>query len=139
MDGSPSLIIFRHSGYNMIVPRELEFESLSASSRATIGRQRMRLSAVAMLVASLVVFGLFAGQARASGSAAHDQYTPPSVPGQHQSTPPGAQASVPIAAPTSGGSTLPFTGLSLLRVVLLGVALLLLGVALRRGVPRRGP
>jgi hypothetical protein len=34
---------------------------------------------------------------------------------------------------------LPFTGLSLLKVVLVGVGLLLLGILLRRGVPRRGP
>jgi len=53
--------------------------------------------------------------------------------------PPGTQASAPTGRPTSSGSTLPFTGLSLLRVVLLGVALLLLGLLLRRGVPRRGP
>jgi len=138
VDGSPNLIIFRGSGYKIIVPRELDFESLSAHSRHRISQRRMRLPALAILVAA-VVFGLFAGQARASGSAAHDQYTPPPVPSQHQSTPPGAQASAPLAAPTSGGSTLPFTGLSLLRVVLLGVVLLVLGVLLRRGVPRRGP
>jgi hypothetical protein len=137
--GSPSLIIFRGSGYKVIVPRELDFESLSAASCDRVGRRRMRLSAVAILLASIVAFGLFAGQARAGGSAAHDQYTPPSVPGQHQSTPPGAQASAPIASSAPGGSTLPFTGLSLLRVVLLGVVLLVLGVLLRRGVPRRGP
>lgn len=139
MDGSPNLIIFRGSGYKIIVPRELDFESLSAPSRHRTSQRRMRLPALAILVASMVAFGLLAGQARASGSAAHDQYTPPSVPSQHQSTPPGAQASGSLAAPTSGGSTLPFTGLSLLRVVLLGVVLLVLGVLLRRGVPRRGP
>ena len=138
MGGSPNLIIFRGSGYKVIVPRELNFESLSAPSRDPIGRRR--LPAVAILVAAAIVAScLFAGQARASGSAAHDQYTPPAVPSQHQSTPPGAQASAPIAAATPGGSTLPFTGLSLLRVVLLGVVLLVLGVLLRRGVPRRGP
>jgi len=137
--GSPGLIIFRGRGYKVIVPRELDFESLSAPSRDPIGRRRMRLPAVAILVVAIVASCLFAGQARASGSAAHDQYTPPSVPSQHQSTPPGAQASAPIAAGTPGGSTLPFTGLSLLRVLLLGVVLLVLGVLLRRGVPRRGP
>jgi hypothetical protein len=92
----------------------------------------------------LGLFGAFAGQARAGGSAAQDQYTPPPVVkptgggGGHQPlTPPGAQASAPTAA--NQGSTLPFTGLSLLKVVLVGVALLLLGILLRRGLPRRGP
>lgn len=90
------------------------------------------------------MLGLFAGQALAGGSAAQDQYTPPKVPspkGGHQPmTPPGAQAAGPNHGSVPGqGATLPFTGLSLLKVVLVGAALLLLGIVLRRGLPRRGP
>jgi hypothetical protein len=44
-----------------------------------------------------------------------------------------------VASAPASSSTLPFTGLSLLKVVLVGVALLALGFVLRRGVSRRGP
>jgi hypothetical protein len=95
----------------------------------------------------MATLGSFTGQARAGGSAAQDQYTPPSIvkPGGKPTggsvsgplTPPGTQASAPLAA--GQGSTLPFTGLSLLKVVLVGAGLLLLGLLLRRGLPRREP
>ncbi|HEU5243447.1 MAG TPA: hypothetical protein VFU33_03525 [Gaiellaceae bacterium] len=105
-------------------------------------RRRVRHLAVAVAVGSVAVLGSFAGQARASGSAAQDQYTPPSIVkpsgGGGSMTPPGAQASAPTGT-AAQGSTLPFTGLSLLKVVLVGAGLLLLGILLRRGVPRRGP
>jgi hypothetical protein len=101
----------------------------------------LRFPAAAILAALIAACGLFAGQAWAGGSAANDQYTPPPIakPKPNHSMKPGTQASGPTSRPTSRGSMLPFTGLSLLRVVLLGVVLLLLGVLLRRGVPRRGP
>lgn len=110
-------------------------------------KRRSRRFAVAVAVGSIALLGGFAGQARASGgSAAQDQYSPPPVVkpggkptgGKGSFTPPGAQASAP-APVSSQGSTLPFTGLSLLAVVLVGAGLLLLGILLRRGVPRRGP
>jgi hypothetical protein len=90
------------------------------------------------------MLGLLAGQARAGGSAAQDQYTPPKAvspkSGHQQMTPPGARAAGANHGPSAGqGATLPFTGLSLLKVVLVGAALLLLGIFLRRGLPRRGP
>ena len=93
------------------------------------------------------MLGSLVGQARAGGSAAQDQYTPPPVvkPGGKPTggsgplTPPGAQASAPAPASNQQGSTLPFTGLSLLKVVLVGAGLLLLGLLLRRGLPRREP
>ena len=92
----------------------------------------------------MATLGSLAGQARAGGSAAQDQYTPPAVVtptggSSHPMTPPGAQASAPTSGVAGASATLPFTGLSLLKVVLVGVGLLLLGILLRRGVPRRGP
>jgi hypothetical protein len=92
----------------------------------------------------VVAFGPLAGGAWAGGSsptAARDQYTPPSTakPKPQKMKSPGAQASAPTATPATQGSTLPFTGLSLVKVVLVGLALLALGVLLRRGLPRRGP
>jgi hypothetical protein len=104
-------------------------------------KRRVRHLAVAVAVGSTAL-GSLAGQARAGGSAAQDQYTPPAVVtptgGGQPMTPPGAQASAP-ALGANQGSTLPFTGLSLLKVVLVGAGLLLLGILLRRGLPRRGP
>ena len=108
-------------------------------------RRRARHLAAAVAVGVMAMLGSFAGQARAGGSAAQDQYTPPSIVkptgkpagGSGPLTPPGTQASAPLAA--SQGSTLPFTGLSLLKVVLVGAGLLLLGLLLRRGLPRREP
>lgn len=105
----------------------------------------MRRLAAALLVAAIVALGSLAGQARAGGSAAQDQYTPPSTVtptkgGKGPMTPPGAQASAPTGTHMAGqGGTLPFTGLSLLKVVLVGAALLVLGILLRRGLPRRDP
>jgi hypothetical protein len=113
----------------------------------------VRLIILTVVLGLLVASGSLVGKARAGShgnTAAEDQYTPPKVvkpakpakptkPAKGQTfTPPSAQASAP--APTQQtGTTLPFTGLSLWKVVLVGVALLVLGVLLRRGVPRRGP
>lgn len=124
------------------MPGPFDFES-SPASRSE-GRLRRRVGHLAVAVASIVMLGTFAGQARAGGSAAQDQYTPPKTvspkSGHQQMTPPGAQAAGPNHGPAPGqGATLPFTGLSLFRVVLVGGALLLLGIFLRRGLPRRGP
>jgi hypothetical protein len=104
----------------------------------------VRRLAVWVLVATIAALGLLAGQARAGGSAAQDQYTPPATvtptQGHGPMTPPGTQASAPSPTHVAGqGPTLPFTGLSLLKVVLVGAALLVLGILLRRGLPRRGP
>ena len=105
--------------------------------------RRVRHLGIALTVGVLAALGSFAGQARAGGSAAQDQYTPPPIVkpkgGGQPMTPPGAQASAPDSGVAGQGSTLPFTGLSLLKVVLIGAGLLLLGLLLRRGVPRRGP
>jgi hypothetical protein len=103
----------------------------------------VRRLAVWVLVATIAALGSLAGQARA-GSAAQDQYTPPATvtptQGHGPMTPPGTQASAPSPTHIAGqGPTLPFTGLSLLKVVLVGAALLVLGILLRRGLPRRGP
>jgi hypothetical protein len=83
---------------------------------------------------------VLAGQARAGGSqtAAQDQYTPKQVVKPPKAQGPATKAASAPAAPASS-STLPFTGLSLLKVVLVGVVLVALGFLLRRGVPRRGP
>lgn len=106
-------------------------------------KHRARHLSLALAVGLLAMLGSFAGQARAGGSAAQDQYTPPPVVkpggGGQSMTPPGAQASAPESGVAGQSSTLPFTGLSLLKVVLVGAGLLLLGLMLRRGLPRRGP
>lgn len=107
--------------------------------------RRARLLALALAVCATAAAGLLAGLAYgAGGSAADDQYpTTTAMPTQGQGplTPPGAQASAPTGAHVAGqGATLPFTGLSLLKVVLVGAALLVLGILLHRGrLPRRGP
>ena len=106
-------------------------------------KHRARHLSVVLALGLLVTLGSFAGQARAGGSAAQDQYTPAPVVkpagGGQSMTPPGAQASAPQSGVAGQSSTLPFTGLSLLKVVLVGAGLLLLGLLLRRSVPRRGP
>lgn len=124
------------------MPDQFDFEP-SAGPRCE-GQLRRHSRQLAVVLVSIAMFGLFAGQARAGGSAAQDQYTPPKTvspkSGPQQMTPPGAQAAGPTHGQTPGqGATLPFTGLSLLKVVLVGSALLLLGIILRRGLPRRGP
>lgn len=135
------MVIFRGGGNRGIVPVRGHFEPLSGRRRERTVRRSIRHFAFAVVVASIAMLGSLAGVARADGSsAAHDQYKPKPIVkpsgGQQPFTPPGAQASGPTA---NQGSTLPFTGLSLLKVVLVGVGLLLLGILLRRSVPRRGP
>jgi hypothetical protein len=125
------------------VPGQFDFESSLDRHGERQLRRRIRHLALALGAVMLVMLGSLVGQARAGGSAAQDQYTPAPVVkptgGAGAMTPPGAQASAPTAGAVQGGSTLPFTGLSLLKIVLVGVGLLLLGILLRRGVPRRGP
>lgn len=107
-------------------------------------RRRIPHLSAAVVVGSLVMLGSLAGQARAGGTAAQDQYKAPPIVkpagkptgGSQPLTPPGAQASGQVLG-ANHASTLPFTGLSLLEFVLVGVGLLILGILLRRGLPRR--
>ena len=130
------------------MPGVFTFESSSPHGSGERGpRRRVGLLACALAVGSVAAFGPLAGQAWAgsthgvSPTAAQDQYTPPPIPKPKpkQMKPPGAQASAPTTHHMTHSGALPFTGLSLLKVVLVGVALLVLGVLLRRGSPRRGP
>jgi hypothetical protein len=123
------------------VPDAVEFESCTAYNGGTVALKRRVHLLVLAVVVSMATFGTLAGQAWAggAGTAAQDQYSPPPVvtpAHHHQQMKPPSHGTAPTGSP---GSTLPFTGLSLLKVVLIGVALLLLGILLRRSVPRRGP
>ena len=124
------------------MPSQFDFESSPDRRNERQLRRRIRHLAAAVAVGLLAMLGSVVGQARAGGSAAQDQYTPPPIVkptgGGGPMTPPGAQASAP-AGGVEAASTLPFTGLSLLKVVLVGAGLLLLGIVLRRGVARRDP
>jgi hypothetical protein len=63
-------------------------------------------------------------------SSAADQYAPPPSAPQGAAPAESAQAAAPAQA--AEAETLPFTGISLLTTVLVGVALIALGLALRR-------
>jgi len=89
------------------------------------------LSGLAVLVVVLLVCTAgVAGAATASPtgqpSAQQDQYNKKTVVPPHSTSP-----STGSAAPQQTAGTLPFTGLSLVGVVIAGVGLILLGVGLR--------
>jgi hypothetical protein len=117
----------------------------SATRPVSNGRSARRL--VAQSVAALLIIGcaaVLAGTASAAArahsaavvatsgpAAAQDQYGSPFTPPSHNVA--GTSQGSSSGPPASTSGTLPFTGLALLKVLLVGIGLLALGFLLMRG------
>jgi hypothetical protein len=105
---------------------------------------RTRFAIVSMLVVGVLLtstagVGMALGGSSGSGSAGNAQYGPPPTHHHNHLAPPSSntappdgtvQAAQQVSTPT-GSSQLPFTGLVLIPLIILGVAMLLIGLVLR--------
>jgi hypothetical protein len=106
---------------------------------------RTRFAIISMLVVGVLLTstagaGMALSGSSGSGSAGTAQYGPPPSHHHHHLAPPPSSNTAPpdgtvqpaqqLATP-SGSSQLPFTGLVLIPLIILGVAMLLIGLVLR--------